>query len=56
MEIDPVLRMTAEEALKHPWITRNEKKAMLKENEDILDSLINGSQSANNKKKNAIKL
>lgn len=36
LEIDPDLRITPEQALKHPWLKRNNVRAMLKDNEDIV--------------------
>lgn len=40
--MDPDQRMTPEEGLKHPWITSNFSKNKLRENEDIVESVMNG--------------
>ena len=45
--MDPDQRMTPEEGLKHPWITSNFSKNKLRENEDIVESVMNGAQYQN---------
>jgi dual specificity tyrosine-phosphorylation-regulated kinase 2/3/4 len=36
LEVDPNLRWTPDEALKHPWLKRKGSKSVLKDNEDVV--------------------
>ena len=47
LEIDPSKRWSPEEALKHPWLKRNGIKSMLKDNEEVVQSVLGNDTLAN---------
>jgi len=47
LEIDPSKRWSPDEALKHSWLKRNGTKSMLKDNEDVVQSVLGNDTLAN---------
>jgi hypothetical protein len=45
--MNPEKRLTPDDALKHPWLKRNDNKSMLKENEMIVESIMKDMNLAN---------